>query len=1323
VDRTRNHWLRSVRARRVAYLLIGAALIAAATSFLPLPGFRDAQVAKAANPPSGTVSQAGPVIPFTGTWVGTAAGGVSSDPLDGENGCTEGITCDTFNLTVLPGVYSGKVLPIDVTWTNPSNDYDLVIYKGGTCPAAGKCNGQLVTSSGNGATSGVLTEEHATIDPNSTGAGDYKIRVVYYAAASAASDQYRARISITTAPAARTATYVKGGITFTPNVTVKAPVAARDGEPSSRTDFLGNSYVGAIRGVPAGVDLWYFDLRPSSPTFDPFMRNWIYRGQPDSFTDADAAQVGADGGGDIDLAVGFPNPGTSGTNDPPTLAASSLVAANISTQRSQDRGATFTNNPAGNATGGIPADDRQWHEFYGKDVVYMLYRTLAPTVTQIQRSVDGGLTYGPFRTAGTIGQVGSIDVHQATGTVYISGSTGQVCTGEPLVAGTDPLRVGAEPQTYTCRQVTTADEAPDNIFFVVKVADDGTPNGTAYVVYSDGTNIYIRHSTDKGATWSQRVRVSDGPETKTSLLPWIETGPVPGSIGVVWYGTSAASNSDDAEWKVFFAQSFNASSDAPIFRQVEASDHFIHGSNISTGGTLGDKNRNLIDYFQISFDPTGAAVIAYTDDHNDFDGHTYVTRQASGPAIRNKVDIPSPGTAPAPIPTPADGSQVTDFARDVQVGLVGTVSTDDPLDATAIKYSCETGTGGEAVIVATMKVSNLSTVPPASNWRMSFTANAPHAGISPVGDYSFAVSDKGDQFYVQASTQTDPAGTFTYGTAVRNPDGSLTYTSRGNADCGSFDTTNNTITVKVSVSKLNPLVTKGPAIAAGTILAGLRGQTFTSGANGKRDITRGGTEFTVGNCSATVACPTAQPTPQPTPIASPTPEPTPVASPTPQPTPIASPTPQPTPAVVSTFQFNSTTYPVVEDCTATVVTVTRAGLTDTRATVDYSSSDNTAKQKGDFIYATGRLVFEAGETQKTFTVLVNEDSYTEGPEQATLVLSNPSGTTTLAEPSTARLVIADDATEGSTNPIDEARNFVCQQYHDFLNRQPDQAGEDFWTAQIASCNTDASCIDEKRTNVSAAFFLSVEFQKTGYQVIRTHKVAFGSAPGNPRYTVFLRDQREISEGVIIGQPGAETRLEQNTFNYFTEFVQRPEFLAAYPAGTPAATYVDTMFANAGVTPTASERQQAINIYGTGNTAGRASALRNVAESRSVYQKQYNPAFVLMQYFGYLRRNPNDAPDNNFSGYDFWLTKLNEFSQPGEDVADERVALNRVKRAEMVKAFIISGEYRQRFFGSLSGNQEGGTVNAAANSQSWMKSVADAFRLLLSPISGSTDKSG
>ncbi|CAN5432448.1 hypothetical protein BH20ACI3_BH20ACI3_35880 [soil metagenome] len=788
----------------------------------PLP------TSKASNPPAGTITPAGP----TQSWDGTAIGGASA----GEDTCEEGVNCDTFKLTVAPGDWTGKVIAIKITWMNPVNDYDLYVHQGGTCPPSGPCTGPVVGQSGDGAPD---TDEATAIDPSSTGTGDYYIRAVYFSVTPLI-DQYHGTASVENKPIGRSATYLKGGMSFSPNVTVKAPVAARDGEPSSRTDKYGNHYVSGIRGVPAGVDLWYFDLQPGSPTYDPKMRNPIYRGQPDSFTQDDATSVGADGGGDVDLAVGFDD---SAPGNPAVLAYSSLVAANISTGKSTNRGQTFTLNPLGNVTGGAPGDDRQWLEFFGKDQVYLLYRTLAPAVTMIQRSIDGGLFYGPAKTAGAIGQVGSIDVHQATGTVYISGSTGQVCVGTPPAPGLEPL-------TYTCNVAASDPGGVANIFFVVKVADDGTPNGTAYVAYSNGNGIFLAHSTNKGATWSQAVRVSDGPETRTSLFPYLETGPTPGSVGLVWFGTSEAVNNDNANWQVFYAQTFNATASSPSFRQALASDHFVHGSNISTGGTLGTANRNLLDYFQVSFDPKGAAVISYTDDHNDFDGHSFVTRQLSGKGITG-IAIPAPvegGALPAPTPFSTDGSQVVDFRQDVSIGLLGVVPIDDPLDTLSIKYSCETGTDGP-LLVSTMKVSDLSSLPPASNWRMNFTANAPFSQMSPTGDYTFGLSDRGDQFWVRASTDPTQVSTFSFGTAVRNSDGTLTYTRRGAADSGFFDTANDTITVKVSLSKLNPFVTHGPAIGVGSVLVGLRGQTFTSGANAKRDLTRGGTQYTVGNCS------------------------------------------------------------------------------------------------------------------------------------------------------------------------------------------------------------------------------------------------------------------------------------------------------------------------------------------------------------------------------------------------------------------------------------------------------------------------------------------
>jgi hypothetical protein len=166
-----------------------------------------------------------------------------------------------------------------------------------------------------------------------------------------------------------------------------------------------------------------------------------------------------------------------------------------------------------------------------------------------------------------------------------------------------------------------------------------------------------------------------------------------------------------------------------------------------------------------------------------------------------------------------------------------------------------------------MKVSAAPGSVPGENWRMNFTANAPDSKLSSTGEYTFGLSDRGDQFFVRAST--DPTvGAFTFGTAVRNSDGTLTHTTRGNADSGAFDTINKTITVKVAASKLNPFVTHGPAIGPGSVLVGLRGSTFTSQANAKRDIARGGTQYTI-SCGVP-ATPTPPPTLTPTPSRTPT---------------------------------------------------------------------------------------------------------------------------------------------------------------------------------------------------------------------------------------------------------------------------------------------------------------------------------------------------------------------------------------------------------------------------------------------------------------------
>ena len=268
---------------------------------------------------------------------------------------------------------------------------------------------------------------------------------------------------------------------------------------------------------------------------------------------------------------------------------------------------------------------------------------------------------------------------------------------------------------------------------------------------------------------------------------------------------------------------------------------------------------------------------------------------------------------------------------------------------------------------------------------------------------------------------------------------------------------------------------------------------------------------------------------------------------------------------------------------------------------------------------------------------------------------------------------------GTNTPItiNDADFFVNQQYVDFLSRFPDQSGFDFWSGEITSCNGDAACIDARRTNTSGAFFLSIEFQETGYLVERMYKVAFGDAQAQltdggahpilvpiVRRSEFLPDQLQIGQGVIVNKTGWEGVLEANKVAYANDFVSRTRFTTGYPAGMTAAQFVDTLNSNAGNPLSTTERNQLVSDL-TGGAKTRAQAVRAIAEDQDLNVAEKNKAFVLMQYFGYLRRDPNSGPDTDYSGYDFWLKKLN--AHGGDFHA-----------AEMVRSFLVAGEYLNRF---------------------------------------------
>lgn len=280
----------------------------------------------------------------------------------------------------------------------------------------------------------------------------------------------------------------------------------------------------------------------------------------------------------------------------------------------------------------------------------------------------------------------------------------------------------------------------------------------------------------------------------------------------------------------------------------------------------------------------------------------------------------------------------------------------------------------------------------------------------------------------------------------------------------------------------------------------------------------------------------------------------------------------------------------------------------------------------------------------------------------------------------AFVVRISDSTGG--NQIDTTDFFVHQQYLDFLDREPDASGLAFWTGNITACGTDAQCVAGRRVNVSAAFILSLEFQQTGFLVERMYKAAYGDASGISirggvhqlavpivRFNEFLPDMQEIGHGLVVGQTGWETVLENNQQSFATDFVQRARFTAALPTTMTPAQFIDKLNSNCGGVLSSADRTALINLFGsatdTAKVSARVQVLRQISENQSFVGAELNRAFVLMQYFGYLRRNPNDNPDSDYTGYDFWLAKLNQFN--GDYNA-----------AEMVKAFITSSEYRQRF---------------------------------------------
>ena len=247
----------------------------------------------------------------------------------------------------------------------------------------------------------------------------------------------------------------------------------------------------------------------------------------------------------------------------------------------------------------------------------------------------------------------------------------------------------------------------------------------------------------------------------------------------------------------------------------------------------------------------------------------------------------------------------------------------------------------------------------------------------------------------------------------------------------------------------------------------------------------------------------------------------------------------------------------------------------------------------------------------------------------------------------------------TTNPIDTNEYFVRQQYLDFLNREPDQGGFDYWTAQLNQCRADQDCVRARRLDVSAAFFGSEEFQETGSFIYRLYRAALGRQLS---YNEFSTDRKQVVAGADLAASKAA---------FAAAFVERPEFVLKYQGNVTAESFVDALLQTTGI-DLSSERSNLIAKYNSAGTRNESRSLvvGDVAAITSFSQAIRNQSFVLMEYFGYLQR------DVDSGGYDFWVHVLENGP--------------RGNYRPMVCAFITSAEYQRRFSSVITrGNAECG----------------------------------
>lgn len=542
---------------------------------------------------SGTLTTTNSPLNWTSTQTGVI--GQSQTGTGVANPPCNATACDLYNLTInVPSTFYAAnptfAVHVSASWSSSLDEYDVYVYD---------ANNNLV---------GMATQSNTTsndADLSQLPSGTYQVQIV---PTIAANTPYTGTITLAAEPteASGRARYKLGNATFSAQMLTRPAdvynnagsiFLEQDAEPRIVHDPLGNLYVTAIQGVPAGSDTW--------KSVD-WGNTWNYIGEPDGAQAAASGLglvgVGA-GGGDEDI-ITLPNG---------NIVMTSLWLGSNTTCVTSDGGSLWACNPNGST---LPADDRQWLANYGSNIVYITSKQLGGGLNgtdsiYVAKSIDGGVTF-PLVSQVTTPELGVQPGDQ--GNMLVDPNSGNVYT---------VFFAAVEDQLYLAKSVDGGQswilklvfQAPNTVslahVFPSLTLDHA---GNLYIAFSDGSSSFLTASTDGGATWTTPVRVNAGANLKTTVEPWVVAGDA-GKVAVFFYGTSDPSfNSSTAQWSIYMAQSLNALAPVPLFA-ISAATGVMHIGAICNNGTAcASGTRNLLEYFYPDVYPDGNVFVPYPDD-------------------------------------------------------------------------------------------------------------------------------------------------------------------------------------------------------------------------------------------------------------------------------------------------------------------------------------------------------------------------------------------------------------------------------------------------------------------------------------------------------------------------------------------------------------------------------------------------------------------------------------------------------------------------------------------------------------------------------------